>query len=60
MATGMTHSAWLWISPIVAYLFLRYLTGLPFTEMQALRSRGQDYEEYQRTTSAFFLWPPKK
>lgn len=59
MATGMQHSIWLWLSPIVAYLFLRYLTGIPFTEMQAIRSRGEDYRNYQKTTSAFFLWPPK-
>ena len=25
---------------------------------QALKSRGEDYREYQRTTSAFFPWFP--
>jgi cyclopropane-fatty-acyl-phospholipid synthase len=60
MAIGMPYAAWLWLSPVIAYLFLRYLTGLPFTEMQALRSRGKDYEDYQATTSAFFPWPPNK
>ncbi len=26
---------------------------------ESLRSRGADYESYQRTTSAFFPWPSK-
>jgi steroid 5-alpha reductase family enzyme len=30
----------------------------PPTEAQALRSRGDAYREYQRTTNAFFPWPP--
>src|SRR5699024_3820586 len=36
--------------PVLMYLFLRYLSGVPWTEMQALRSRGNDYRDYQRTT----------
>ncbi|HSD26620.1 MAG TPA: hypothetical protein VLL75_04905 [Vicinamibacteria bacterium] len=27
------------------------LNGIPATEEQALRSRGEDYREYQRTTA---------
>ena len=33
--------------------FLLRVTGIPATEAQALKSRGDDYREYQRTTSAF-------
>jgi steroid 5-alpha reductase family enzyme len=40
-------------------LFLTRVTGIPPTEAQALRSRGEAYREYQRTTSAFFPWPPR-
>jgi len=29
------------------------------TEEQAIKSRGEDYREYQRTTSAFFPWFPR-
>jgi len=43
---------------VVVYLFLTMITGIPFTEQQALRSRGDAYRHYQETTSAFFLWPP--
>jgi len=32
------------------------VTGIPATEAQALKSRGQEYREYQRTTSAFVPW----
>ncbi|HEY9255274.1 MAG TPA: DUF1295 domain-containing protein [Stenotrophomonas sp.] len=50
---------WLaWSGPVVMYLFLRYLSGIPFTEKQALRSRGDDYRRYQRSTPMFFPWFP--
>ena len=34
--------------------FLYWFTGIPFIEQQALRSRGEDYRLYQKTTSMFF------
>jgi steroid 5-alpha reductase family enzyme len=45
--------------PALMLFFLLRVTGIPATEAQALRSRGEDYREYQRTTSAFVPWPPK-
>lgn len=51
---------WLaWSGPLLMYLFLRYLSGVPYTEKQALRSRGEDYRDYQRTTPMFFPWFPR-
>ncbi|MNS98420.1 3-oxo-5-alpha-steroid 4-dehydrogenase [compost metagenome] len=51
---------WLaWSGPVLMYVFLRYLSGVPFTEKQALRSRGDDYRDYQRSTSMFFPWFPR-
>lgn len=47
------------IAPILMLFFIVKVTGIPPTEAQALRSRGDDYRDYQRTTSAFFPWPPK-
>lgn len=41
------------------YLLLR-VTGIPPTEAQAVASRGEDYRQYQRTTSAFVPWFSKK
>jgi steroid 5-alpha reductase family enzyme len=40
------------------FLILR-VTGIPPTEAQALRSRGDDYRRYQRETSAFVPLPPR-
>ena len=47
------------LGPVMMFLFLWFITGIPYTERQALRSRGDRYREYQRTTSAFFPWPPR-
>jgi steroid 5-alpha reductase family enzyme len=55
-------SPWGWATlycPALMLLFLFRVTGIPATEEQALRSRGDDYREYQRTTSAFVPWLPK-
>lgn len=46
------------LGPAAMLLFLFRLTGIPFTEQQALRSRGEAYRAYQRTTSMFVPWPP--
>jgi len=55
-------STWVWIAlagPVVMLVFLFKITGIPYTEMRALATRGEDYREYQRTTSAFFPWFPR-
>jgi steroid 5-alpha reductase family enzyme len=50
----------LWLYPILMFLFLYYVTGIPFTEKQALISRGDDYRLYQQQTSLFFPRSPRK
>ncbi len=45
--------------PAVMLYFLLRVTGIPATEAQALKSRGDAYREYQRTTSAFVPWRPR-
>lgn len=45
--------------PALMLLFLYRITGIPYTEQQALRSRGDNYRAYQQRTSAFFPWFPK-
>ncbi len=55
-------SPWGWIAlgcPALMLYFLLCVTGIPATEGQALKSRGDDYREYQRTTSAFVPWRSK-
>jgi steroid 5-alpha reductase family enzyme len=50
---------WLaWSGPIVMYVFLRWISGIPYTEAQALRSRGDDYRAYQRSTPMLIPWFP--
>lgn len=46
--------------PLVMWILLWKVTGIPYTELQALRSRGEAYRVYQKTTSAFFPWFPKE
>jgi len=51
---------WGWtgvIAPAVILYLLLKVTGVPPTEEQALRSRGEAYRRYQRTTNAFFPGP---
>jgi steroid 5-alpha reductase family enzyme len=48
-----------WITllcPLLMYHFLTKVTGIPLTEEYSLKSKGDAYREYQRTTSAFFPW----
>jgi steroid 5-alpha reductase family enzyme len=49
-----------WIGPVLMLVFLFRLTGIHYTENQAIKSRGDLYREYQRTTSVFFPWFPKR
>ncbi len=56
------HGEWRYLTlfgPIAMLLFLFKFTGIPITEKQALRSRGEKYEKYQREVSVFFPLPPK-
>ena len=51
---------WLGLSaPVAMLLLILFVTGIPPTEEQALRSRGEDYRRYQRETSAFVPLPPR-
>jgi len=58
MGWGSPYQYWLWLAPVVMFCFLYFFTGIPFSERQALRSRGEDYHQYQQTTSMFFPWWP--
>lgn len=48
------------VGPVLMLAFLYRVSGIPWTEAQALRSRGDDYRRYQREVSAFFPWPPRR
>ena len=51
---------WGWltiIGPLAMLFFVTRVTGIPPTEAQALKSRGEAYRRYQQTTNAFFPGP---
>lgn len=48
------------ISPAVILFLLVKVTGIPPTESQSLRSRGEAYARYQAEVSAFFPWFPRR
>ena len=37
-----------------------FVTGIPPTEIQSIRSRGDAYRAYQARVSKFIPWPPKR
>jgi steroid 5-alpha reductase family enzyme len=49
-----------WLGPPIMLLLLFRFTGIPYTEIQAVKSRGDDYRNYQKTTSVFIPWFPQK
>jgi steroid 5-alpha reductase family enzyme len=52
---------WLgWLVPALLLFLLFRVTGIPATEAQALRSRGDDYRRYQSETSVFVPWFPRR
>jgi len=48
------------IGPALMLFMLFRVSGIPLTEKRALESRGDDYREYQRTTSVFVPLPRRK
>jgi steroid 5-alpha reductase family enzyme len=59
LAAPSPHGLWAWSAPLLMLVLITKVTGIPYTEAQALRSRGARYRAYQARTSAFFPWPPR-
>ena len=60
LAVGSSAWAVSLIGPLLMYVFLRYLTGIPHTERASLARRGEAYRQYQNTTNLFFPWKPHR
>ncbi len=60
MGIGVPNGWLTLIGPVLMTVALLKISGIPVAEAQALASRGEDYREYQRTTSAFIPWFPKE
>ena len=48
------------IAPALILFTLLKITGIPATEAQALRSKGEAYRQYQQSTSIFIPWFPRR
>ncbi|CAN5289038.1 MAG: DUF1295 domain-containing protein [Actinobacteria bacterium] len=54
---------WGWVgllAPALMLYLILYVTGVPPTEEQTLRSRGEAYRRYQQRTSVFVPLPPRE
>ena len=61
-AIASLPTPWGWttiVCPLLMYHFLTKVTGILLTEEYAVKSKGEAYREYQRTTSAFIPWLPR-
>jgi steroid 5-alpha reductase family enzyme len=59
LGVGLPLGWTLWLAPALMLFLVLRVTGIPPTEAQSLRSRGEDYRDYQRTTNTFFPGPPR-
>jgi steroid 5-alpha reductase family enzyme len=48
------------ISPAIILVLLTKISGIPQTEAEALKSKGEDYRLYQKKTSSFVPWFPEE
>ncbi|HTL81374.1 MAG TPA: DUF1295 domain-containing protein [Bacteroidia bacterium] len=56
-------SPWGWISivcPLTIFFLIWKVTGIPMTEEQSVRSKGDLYRDYQKRVSVFVPLPPKR
>jgi steroid 5-alpha reductase family enzyme len=58
-ASASPWGAAAWACPLVMLYLLFRVTGIPATEAQALRTRGDLYRRYQQSTSVFVPWVPR-
>jgi len=59
---GLAFGAWglIAIAPqAILLMSILFVTGIPPTEAQSIKSRGDAYRAYQKRVSKFVPWPPK-
>ena len=57
-ALGTPGTAYVIYAPLVILFLLLKVTGVPLAEAQSLKTRGEEYKQYQRRTSMFVPWFP--
>lgn len=60
LAAGNGAGLLAWTAPALMLYFILRVTGIPPTEAQAVKSRGDAYRLYQREVSAFVPLPPRR
>lgn len=60
MALSSPYGIYSIFSPLLILFLLLKVTGVPMSESQSLKNRGEAYREYQKKTSMFVPWFPKK
>ena len=60
IALGTVGTVYTIYAPLIILLVLLKVTGVPPSEAQALKKRGEAYRRYQERTSMFVPWFPKK
>lgn len=48
------------LMPVLMYYFLMHVSGVPLAEAQSLKTKGEEYRQYQRSTSIFVPLPKRK
>jgi steroid 5-alpha reductase family enzyme len=59
-AISSPHGWTTFFAPALMLFFLLKVTGIPYTEELALRTRGESYRRYQQSTSMFVPWFKRK
>jgi steroid 5-alpha reductase family enzyme len=59
IALASPNGVWTLYAPLAILYLLLKVTGVPPSEAQALKSRGDEFRDYQRRTSMFIPWFPK-
>ena len=54
------HGPWLLLIPVILYIFLTKITGVPFVEARKLEASGEEYKKYIKQTNSFFPGSLKK
>jgi steroid 5-alpha reductase family enzyme len=57
---GSPHGVAVLYAPLIMWFLLLKVTGVPYAETQNLKSKGDLYRHYQKTTSIFIPLPKRK
>ncbi|MBS1962124.1 MAG: DUF1295 domain-containing protein [Bdellovibrionales bacterium] len=55
-ALASPGGAWTLYAPAILWTLILFVTGVPMAEKTSLRTRGEKYRAYQRTTSVLVPW----